>query len=193
MSNLHIEIKRPKVMHLVALESAYLAVKRTDADALCDTVPIVEADDEILVPMWMKSCARLLAFLRLHLRRKDGFWMIGSFDRGGLHLCLRTGFHPVHLPDFHPGIRSNFQPIFSSGFHPIFPSGFQPDESMHRVLSTALTAWLTKDILAAWLSMALPEREPSCRAEADEILLSLEQVFASCRHPMRVRKRMEVV
>ena len=185
MSNLHIEIKRPKVMHLVALESAYLAVKRTDADALCDTVPIVEADDEILVPMWMKSCARLLAFLRLHLRRKDGFWMTGCFDRGGFHLCLRTGFHPVHLSDFHP--------VHLSDFHPVHPSGFQPDESLHRVLSTALTAWFTKDILAAWLSMALPEREPSCHAEADEILLSLEQVFASCRHPMRVRTRMEVV
>ena len=185
MSNLHIEIKRPEVMHLVAMESAYLAAKRTDADALCDTVPIVEADDEILVPMWMKSCARLLAFLRLHLRREDGFWMTGSFDRCGFHLHLRVGFHPVHLSDFHP--------VHLSDFHPVHPSGFQPDESMHRVLYTALTAWLTKDILATWLSMALPEREPSCRAEADDILLSLEQVFASCRHPMRVHKRMEVV
>ena len=64
---------------------------------------------------------------------------------------------------------------------------------LSQVLNTALAAYLTKDILAAWLSMALPEREPSCRAEADEILLSLERLIASYRHPMRVRKRMEVV
>ena len=160
MNNLHIEIKRPYVIRLVAMESAYIAAKRADADALCDTVPIVEADDEILIPMWKKSCARLLSFLRLHLRRKDGFWMTGSFDRCGFHLCLRLFF---------------------------------PEEGLRQVLNTALTAYLTKDILAAWLSMALPEREPSCRAEADEILLSLEHLIASCRHPMRVHKRMEVV
>ena len=169
MSNQHIEIKRPKVMRLVALESAYFAVKRADADALCDTVPIVEADDEILVPMWMKSCARLLAFLRLHLRRKDGFWMSGSFDKCCFRFCLRLGLHPI------------------------FPISSHPDESLHSILYTALTAYLAKDVLAAWLSVALPEREPSYRSEADAILLSLEQVFASCRHPMRVHKRMEVV
>ena len=163
MSNLHIDIKRPYVIRLVAMESAYIAVKRADADALCDTVPIVEADDEILIPMWKKSCARLLSFLRLHLRRKDGFVLSAQFDVNGL--------------------RANLSLPFGEGRGEVFS----------QVLNTALTAYLTKDILAAWLSMALPEREPSCRAEADEILLSLEHLIASCRHPMRVHKRMEVV
>jgi hypothetical protein len=163
MSNLHIDIKRPYVIRLVAMESAYIAVKRADADALCDTVPIVEADDEILIPMWKKSCARLLSFLRLHLRRKDGFVLSAQFDVNGF--------------------RANLSLPFGEG----------RGGALSQVLNTALTAYLTKDILAAWLSMALPEREPSCRAEADEILLSLERLIASYRHPMRVRKRMEVV
>ncbi len=160
MSSQHIEIKRKHVMRLVALESAYLAAKRPDADALCDTVPVVEADDEILSTMWMKSCARLLAFLRMHLRRDDGFGMTGSYNVCSLHvrLCLAC-----------------------------------PDEGIRHVLATAMTSYLAKDILAAWLSMALPEREPSCRAEADQILLSTENFLTALRRPMRVRKRMEVV
>ena len=171
MNNLHIEIKRPYVIRLVAMESAYIAVKRADADALCDTVPIVEADNEILIPMWKKSCARLLSFLRLHLRRKDGFALSAQFDVNGF--------------------RANLSLPFGEGRGMVFGEG--RGEVLSQVLNTALTAYLTKDILAAWLSMALPEREPSCRAEADEILLSLEHLIASCRHPMRVRKRMEVL
>ena len=166
MSNLHIEIKRPYVIRLVAMESAYIAVKRADADALCDTVPIVEADDEILIPMWKKSCVRLLSFLRLHLRRENGFVLSAQYDVNNFHASL---------------------------MRPSLPFGEGRGEVLRQSFSTALTAFMTKDILAAWLSMALPEREPSCRAEADEILLSLEHLIASCRHPMRVRKRMEVV
>ena len=171
MSKLHIEIKRPNVIRLVAMESAYIAVKRADADALCDTVPVVEADDEILIPMWKKSCASLLSFLRLHLRRENGFVLSAQFDVNGF--------------------RANLSLPFGEGRGEFFGEG--QGEVLRQSFCTSMTAYLTKDILAAWLSMALPEREPSCRAEADEILLSLERLIASCRHPMRVRKRMEVV
>ena len=166
MSKLHIEIKRPNVIRLVAMESAYIAVKRADADALCDTVPIVEVDEEILIPMWKKSCASLLSFLRLHLRRENGFVLSAHYDVNGFRASL---------------------------MRPSLPFGEGRGEVLRQSFCTSLTAYLTKDILATWLSMALPEREPSCRAEADEILLSLEHLIASCRHPMRVRKRMEVL
>ena len=174
MSKLHIEIKRPNVIRLVAMESAYIAVKRADADTLCDTVPIVEADEEILIPMWKKSCASLLSFLRLHLRRENGFVLSAHYDVNGFRASLMRPSLP-----------------FGEGRGEVFGEG--QGEVLRQSFCTSLTAYLTKDILAAWLSMALPEREPSCRAEADEILLSLERLIVSCRHPMRVRKRMEVV
>ncbi len=186
MSKLHIEIKRPNVIRLVAMESAYIAVKRADADALCDTVPIVEADEEILIPMWKKSCANLLSFLRLHLRRENGFVLSAHYDVNGFRASLMRPSLP-----FGEG-RGGVLPLpFGEGRGEVFGEG--QGDVLRQSFCTSLTAYLTKDILATWLSMALPEREPSCRAEADEILLSLERLIVSCRHPMRVRKRMEVV
>lgn len=162
MSRLHIEIERQRVVRLAAMESAYTAVKRADADELCDTVPMVEADDEMLEALWMKSCAQLQTFLRSHLRRNDGFLLSAHYDI--------NGFHAMH-----------HVPACSNG------------EELGRVLSTLMSAYLAKDILAGWMSMALPEREPACRADAEQILLTLEQTFTTCRRPIRVRKRMEIL
>ena len=166
------------------MESAYTAVKRADADELCDTVPIVEADDEMLAAMWMKSCAQLLAFLRTHLRRSDGFLFSAQYDVDAFHADL------IPTPNLFPS-RKNHPSTLSlplgEGRGEVFGEGWG------EVFKTSMTAFLTKDILAGWMSMALPEREPACRAEAEQILLSLEQVITSYRHPLRVRKRMEIL
>ena len=156
-------IDRLRIVRQAAMESAYTAVKRGDANEMCDTVPIVEADDEMLVSMWMKSCAQLLTFLRTHLRRNDGFVLSAHYDVNAFHAHLTC--------------------------HTTCCNG----EQLRLVLDTAMSAYLTKDILAGWMSMALPEREPACRAAAEQVLLTIEQVVATFRRPLRVRKRMEVI
>jgi hypothetical protein len=154
----HIEIDRLRVVRQAAMESAYTAVKRADANELCDTVPIVEADDEMITVIWMKSCAQLLTFLRTHLRRNDGFVLSAQYDENAFRALL----------------------TYCS-------------ETPCMALDTAMATYLAKDILAEWMSMALPEREPACRAAAEQVLLTIEQYIATLRRPLRVRKRMEIV
>ncbi len=62
-----IHITRSAVIHDVTQLTAYLAVKHPDSEALCDRVPVVPADDEILDAAWRIGCAQLDLCLRHRL------------------------------------------------------------------------------------------------------------------------------
>ena len=67
MRTIHIHIARSAIMREAALTTAYLAVKHPDSETLCDRVPVVPADDEILDAAWRLGCARLDLCLRHRL------------------------------------------------------------------------------------------------------------------------------
>lgn len=66
-------------------------------------------------------------------------------------------------------------------------------DSLHQQLTSAMTAFLQNDMMAQWMAVVLPEREPRCREEADALLSAMAETFAIHRLPLRVRKRMEVI
>ena len=56
---IHIDICRHAVVRQVAMETAYVAVKSEHASLLADRVPVVEADEALMLSFWSQSCAVL--------------------------------------------------------------------------------------------------------------------------------------
>ena len=156
MKDLELTVLRSDVMRQVALDTAYVAAKNVRADELCDTVPVVHADDELLGTFWLQACAiareavaEYLTVMPLMSRCAHAESPSPSAD---LHLHLR-------LPD-------NY------------------DLSQAMTARQSLASFLACHVLAKWLAVALPEAENRFSAAADMHLALLRIALHRRRRPL---------
>lgn len=71
MKTIEISIDRQSVFHRVAMTTAYVAVKNDDG-TLCDRLPVVEADEELMDELWREACTAADDVLRAYLQPRPG-------------------------------------------------------------------------------------------------------------------------
>lgn len=160
MKDLEITILRSDVMRRVALDSAYVAAKNARADELCDSVPVVDADDELLGNYWSQACARARTALAEYLSL---------------------------TPRPCAPVEATLPSSEDLNIHLRLPDNYNMATAI--TLQQLLASFLTYDILAEWLGIALPEAENRYRTAAAAHLALLGTALERRRRPLSPIRR----
>ena len=68
MKVIKISVPRMSVLRRVAMTTAYIAVKNEEDGNLCDRLPVVPADSELMEELWSDACAAADNVLRAYLQ-----------------------------------------------------------------------------------------------------------------------------